>query len=345
MNDKPMVSAVIIFLNAADFIGEAIESVFAQTFADWELLLVDDGSTDASTAIAKRYAARHPGRVFYLAHEGHENRGMSASRNLGIRHARGDFIAFLDADDVWLPHKLEQQVAILEAHPRAGMVVGATHYWHGWTGRKQDAPFDHVAPVGGSQDALVEPPRLAKLLRPLGNEGSPSSSSMILRRAAIEAVGGFEEEFRALFEDQAFLIKIYLITPVFVSSACWDRYRQHPDSCCEQARTRAVYLPAHRAFLLWLEGYLRQQRFDGTPVWLALQHALLKYRQPARYWLRECRAHPGQVAAKSAARWLRRILPRHAYHSFRVLLAASREALARLSRHRQINRRGIQSTR
>jgi glycosyltransferase involved in cell wall biosynthesis len=83
MNDKPLVSVVVIFLNAADFIEEAIESVIAQTFADWELLLVDDGSTDASTGIAKAYAARHPGRVFYLTHEGRENRGMSASRNLG----------------------------------------------------------------------------------------------------------------------------------------------------------------------------------------------------------------------------------------------------------------------
>jgi glycosyltransferase involved in cell wall biosynthesis len=331
MSDKPLVSVVVIFLNAADFIEEAIESVIAQTFADWELLLVDDGSTDASTDIARGYAARLPARVSYLTHDDHENRGMSASRNLGIRHARADYIAFLDADDVWLPHKLEQQVAILEANPRAGMVVGATHYWCGWTGRKQDARFDHVAPVGGPQDALVEPPKLAKLLRPLGNEGSPSSSSMILRRASIERVGGFEEEFRGLFEDQAFLIKIYLTTMVFVSSACWDRYRQHPDSCCEQAKARAVYSTAHQAFLHWLEGYLRQERLDSTPVWFALQRALLKYRHPARYWLRECRVHPGQVAFKCAARWLRRILPRHAYHSLRVSLAASREALARLS--------------
>lgn len=332
MAGKPSVSTVIIFLNAADFIEEAIESVFAQTYADWELLLVDDGSTDASTDIARRYAARHPGRVSYLTHDGHQNRGMSASRNLGIQHARAEYIAFLDADDVWLPDKLEQQVALLRAHPRAGMVVGATHYWYGWTGRKQDARFDHVAPVGGPQDALLEPPKLAKLLRPLGNEGSPSNSSMILRRTAIEGVSGFEEEFRGLFEDQAFLIKIYLTTAVFVSSACWDRYRQHPDSCCEQAKARGVYFPAHHTFLLWLEGYLRQERLDGTPVWFALQHALRKYRQPARYWLHECRAHPGQVAAKFAARWLRRILPRHAYHSLRVSLSASREALARLSR-------------
>ncbi|HEX8089705.1 MAG TPA: glycosyltransferase family 2 protein, partial [Blastocatellia bacterium] len=101
MSDNSLVSVIIIFLNAEEFIAEAIESVFDQTYSDWELLLVDDGSTDASAEIALRYAAGYRGRVRYLEHEGHQNRGMSASRNLGIASARGEFVAFLDADDVW----------------------------------------------------------------------------------------------------------------------------------------------------------------------------------------------------------------------------------------------------
>src|SRR5919198_1004258 len=109
INDGPLVSAIIIFLNAERFIQEAIESVFAQTYDAWELLLVDDGSTDGSTAIARRYAEQHPGKVRYLEHNGHQNRGKSASRNLAIRNCTGEYIAFLDADDVWLPRKLEQQ--------------------------------------------------------------------------------------------------------------------------------------------------------------------------------------------------------------------------------------------
>jgi glycosyltransferase involved in cell wall biosynthesis len=99
----PLVSVIIIFLDEERFIQEAIESVFAQTYSHWELLLVDDGSKDASTQIARRCAETNPGRVRYLEHEDHRNRGMSASRNLGLQHAKGDFIAFLDADDVWLP--------------------------------------------------------------------------------------------------------------------------------------------------------------------------------------------------------------------------------------------------
>src|SRR5215218_10922420 len=99
MSAKPLVSAIIIFLNEERFIEEAIQSVFAQSYENWELLLVDDGSSDASTRIALRYAEEHPGRVRYLEHPGHQNRGMSASRNLGISHTKGEYIACLDADD------------------------------------------------------------------------------------------------------------------------------------------------------------------------------------------------------------------------------------------------------
>ena len=117
-------SIVTPFLNAALFLEGAIESVLAQTCDDWELLLVDDGSTDESTAIANRYAAAMPSTVRYLSHPKRRNRGASASRNLAIHHAVGEYLAFLDADDVYLPHKLKEQVPILDAHPSASAVRG-----------------------------------------------------------------------------------------------------------------------------------------------------------------------------------------------------------------------------
>src|SRR5690349_14319499 len=103
MSNNPSVSIIVIFLNAVQFIEEAIESVFGQSYDDWELLLVDDGSTDGSAEAAARYAEQWPDKVRYLTHAGRRNRGMSASRNLGIKQARGRYVAFLDADDVWLP--------------------------------------------------------------------------------------------------------------------------------------------------------------------------------------------------------------------------------------------------
>ena len=141
----PLVSAIIIFLDAGRFIEEAILSVLAQTYQPWELLLVDDGSSDGSTAIAQRYAAEHPGRIFYLDHPGHVNRGMSAARNLGIAHARGEHVAFLDADDVWLPTRLECHVDVLERRPDVAMVYGPTLYWFEWPGAPASRRRDYVS--------------------------------------------------------------------------------------------------------------------------------------------------------------------------------------------------------
>ena len=93
MTERGLVSVVVIFLDAERFLEEAVGSVLAQTFDHWELLLVDDGSTDGSTAIARRYARTHPGRIRYLEHDGHRTLGMSASRNLGLFHGRGHYIA------------------------------------------------------------------------------------------------------------------------------------------------------------------------------------------------------------------------------------------------------------
>ncbi|MGH7298931.1 MAG: glycosyltransferase family 2 protein, partial [Candidatus Rokuibacteriota bacterium] len=118
----PEVSVVVPFFNAHRFIEESVASVRAQTYPSWELLLADDGSDDGSSEIARTHARRDPQRVRYLEQPGHARRGASAARNLAIRHARGRYIALLDADDVWLPNKLASQVAIMDARPEAGMV-------------------------------------------------------------------------------------------------------------------------------------------------------------------------------------------------------------------------------
>jgi teichuronic acid biosynthesis glycosyltransferase TuaG len=124
----------------------AIASVRAQTIADWELLVVDDGSTDGSAAIVARHAADDPARLRALAHPGRGNRGMAAARNLGMAAARGRAIAFLDADDVWRPERLARHLAALEAHPAVD-AAGST-VWHSGPGVRRS---DHVR-------ALESPP-------------------------------------------------------------------------------------------------------------------------------------------------------------------------------------------
>jgi glycosyltransferase involved in cell wall biosynthesis len=279
MTGKPLVSVIIIFLNAAKFLEEAIDSVFAQTHDNWELLLVDDGSTDTSSAIARRYVTREPVKVRYLEHPGHQNSGMSASRNLGIRHARGAYIAFLDADDVWLPHKLKQQTAIMDSQPAAAMVYGATQYWRSWTGNAEDRHRDYTPGLGVQPNTLIEPPTLlTRFLR--GEAAVPSPCDIMVRREIVEDVGGFDQAFRSLYEDQVFYAKVCLKAPVFVSDQCWDKYRQHEESACAVAGKAGLNASAHLRFLKWIEGYLSKHGVKDAELWEALQEKLRPYRQP-----------------------------------------------------------------
>lgn len=279
MSNRPLVSAVIIFLNAERYIEEAIESVFAQTYTNWELLLADDGSTDGSSAIARKYATRHPEKVRYMEHPGHQNRGMSATRNLGFRNARGAYLALLDADDVWLPHKLEQQVAILNAQPTAGMVYAPTQYWYSWANSADATTPDDVPELGVAPNSLIEPPTL--LLHFLQEVvKSPGTCSVLLRREVVEAVGGFEESFRGMYEDQAFFAKVCLHTSVYMIGDYSARYRQHPDSCCHVAADSGQYQAAEDRYLRWLAKYIFERKIGDNDSAAVLHKLLWPYRHP-----------------------------------------------------------------
>jgi glycosyltransferase involved in cell wall biosynthesis len=115
----PRVSVIVPAYNAAVYLPYAIDSVLAQTYSDWEIVIVDDGSSDHTRALVDSYRPKLQDRLQYI-HQ--PNRGLPAARNAGIRAARGEFIALLDADDVWLPHRLERGVPIMDADPNAGLV-------------------------------------------------------------------------------------------------------------------------------------------------------------------------------------------------------------------------------
>lgn len=313
INQKPLVSCIIIFLNAGEkFFVEAIESVFAQTYDNWELLLADDGSTDESTSIALQYTQQYPDKVRYLEHEEHQNRGMSATRNLGICHAKGEYIALLDADDIWLPQKLEQQVAILAARPEAGMVYSSTLMWFSWAGNPEDAKRDRQRILGVKPDTLIKPPILLKLFLKSKAE-TPGTCSVLIRRKLVQEVGGFEESFRGMFEDKAFFAKVCLKASVFVESGCWDRYRQHTKSSCYVAQASAQYNPlkpnsTHLTFLTWLEKYLCEKGYQDTEIWQALNQALWPYQHPRMFLLSQFFQDVAQPLTRSIKKIVKFIL-------------------------------------
>jgi glycosyltransferase involved in cell wall biosynthesis len=277
--EKPLVSVIVPFLNAERFIRETIESVFSQAFKEWELLLVDDGSTDDSTEIALQYEKENPGKVHYFEHDNHINLGLPASRNLGLRNSNGKYIALLDADDVWFPNKLEEQVSILESEPEAAMVYGISEYWYSWLGDTRDGRSDYKPGLGVKPNSIANPPRLLTLA--LKSEApTPCPSDILVRRNILEDVGGFEEKFSGiyqLYEDQAFLSKIYVRYPVYVSDRCWDRYRQHPDSLVSGITKSGNKYRAGLFFLEWLEQYLFMRGIDDDILREALRDKKLRY--------------------------------------------------------------------
>jgi glycosyltransferase involved in cell wall biosynthesis len=311
MSTAPSVSAITIFLNEENYIEEAVKSILGQTYDNWELLLVDDGSTDKSTAIAKRYAALYPNKIRYLEHPNHENRGMSASRNLGIAHSKGEFVAFLDADDVWMPGKLTEQVSLLDDFPEAGMVYGRTVIWYSWTNDPNDSERDHLMDLGILADQLVQPPTLFYVL--LKNKAqTPTTCNAILRRSVLTKVGGFEDSFRGAYEDQVLFAKVHLRFPVYVSGRCWAKYRQHSESCTSLSFNSKNYCLTRLAFLEWLSAYwIHTGIHYDSQAWKTLQRDMWLCRHYGyfrilnRFW--QCKR---QVAAfvRNARRKERRTL-------------------------------------
>lgn len=276
--EPPLVSAVIIFLDEERYLAEAIASVEAQTYPRWELLLVDDGSIDGSTDIARRAAETQPDRIRYLEHPGHANRGMSASRNLGIATARGRYVGSLDGDDTWLPDKLEHQVALLERNPRAAMAIAPLLRWRTWSGEPDAADLEDLMGVGRRKygrhphaGRVVDPPALARLM--LADDYFIPGGALI-RRDLLLAVGGYEEAFPGMYEDAVAMLKIAVRHPVLVDDRIGYLYRMHPDSCTNRTSSSGEIDRARAHYLRWVGDHLREHELGSPGLQRDLRRAL-----------------------------------------------------------------------
>jgi glycosyltransferase involved in cell wall biosynthesis len=275
-SDPPAVSIVVPFFDAGRFLADAIDSVLAQSFDRWELLLVDDGSRDDGPTIATAAVNRHPDRLHLLRHPGGGNRGVCASRNLGVRAARADLVALLDADDVWLPDKLARQVERLARFPRAEMIFGRSRYWWSWDAKAISPPPDHDAELGIAGERIYGPGELTLALYPLTDRPAPCPSSLVMRRDLVARVGGFEESFRGdlqLYEDQAFLSKVYLQASTFVADEVFDLHRVHVDSCEARVLAKGRYREIREYFFDWFQAYLARRSKLPPGLWRAVREA------------------------------------------------------------------------
>jgi len=175
----PAVSIIMPAYNVEPYVGEAIRSALAQTYTDFELIVVDDGSKDGTADVVRRRAREDP-RIHLVQHA---NRGLAGARNSALRAARGAFIALLDSDDLWEPDFLAEQMAILEARPDVDIVTG-----NGWClGGAQHGQL--ARPYPDSRPA----PDLASII---GDEWSVFIMS-VFRRRVYTTIGPFDEDMRS----------------------------------------------------------------------------------------------------------------------------------------------------
>jgi glycosyltransferase involved in cell wall biosynthesis len=190
----PEVSVVVPTFNRPQYLRAAIDSVFAQTFTDWELIVADDGSEGETAAYLTALASRPKVKVLQLAHTGNPG----AVRNAACRAAQGENIAFLDSDDVWLPEKLALQIASLRSHPERGWSDTAFAVIDE-SGEPLRASRWWPAADGWILESLIE------------METVIATSSLIVRRGLLEQVGGFDHQQR-MCEDYDLFLRIAGLT-------------------------------------------------------------------------------------------------------------------------------------
>ncbi len=293
-SENPLVSVVIPVYNAGKYLDETIQSVRNQTYPNWELVLVDDGSSDNSASLAKKYATEYPGRIRYFEHPGRQNRGSSATRNVGIKHAKGELIAFLDADDLFAAEYLADQVQTWLT-TKASMICQATLYWHSWDDPAKK-PSDIVKPVGVPQDRLYEPGELNLKLYPLKRKAAPCPSAIIATKTSLLHIGGFEASFTGMYDDQAFLSKMYYHEPVYISSSCHNFYRIRTDSLMSTVNDPEAYHHYRKKFFSWFKTYLENETNPDKTIYRAVKKKWLSYHHPICYRLRY--AAPGKIYSR-----------------------------------------------
>jgi glycosyltransferase involved in cell wall biosynthesis len=208
----PLISVIIPTYNNAKMVFEAIESVLKQTYKDYELIVVDDGSTDETSEIVKQYGAS----VKYIYQQ---NSHISSARNNGFNHSKGNYIAQLDADDLWLPEKLELQAELIDKHPEAGLF-----YCDAYICNKGD---EENRSLVYSQNYV--PPKEGNVFKYFFQTNPLCTSSAIISRKAWFDLKGLDTDLRG-GQDTEFFIRISAFYQVYYVNKPLMIYRRHENN-------------------------------------------------------------------------------------------------------------------
>lgn len=271
----PAVSVVIPVYNAEEFISETLESVLAQTYKDWEIITVNDGSKDRSLAILKKYKKRLGPRMRIIDQK---NAGVSAARNRAIRAARGRYIAFLDHDDLWDPTKLEKQVGLFEKNRKLGLVYSDTCVIDA-RGKLKRRSLLHGRAYRGD------------VFHQMLDYNFISMSAVMVTKQALKKVGLFNPKYRTV-EEYDLWLRITREFPADLVAEPLERYRVHGGMF-----SRFVELSA-------------QEELEIVGNWLKKHRTTREFRKKryARIYFRTGWALYRQGEFKKSVRWFRRAM-------------------------------------
>lgn len=255
------VSVLIPCFNRRTYIEKALESVLQQGAPLREIIVVDDGSTDGSYDFLLSYASH--GTLKLLTHPQRQNRGQSASLNLALREASGEYVAVLDSDDLFAPKKLASQVEFLERNPEFGMVYGQ--------GNAIDEEGNHIHRLLGKEHEEISDPNRLLLDCYMALPGSA-----LVRKTVWDKVGYFEENFRAA-QDHDMALRLMEAAPVAYLPELAFFYRKHGDSISQKGLERR-----------WLTGFeileRARRRYPYRRSTIRKRAAVLNFRLGETYW-------------------------------------------------------------
>lgn len=272
----PKVSVVIPTYNHRAFIPECLESVFAQTFTDFEVIVVNDGSTDGTAAVLSSHIAG--GRIIYLEQP---NQGQAAARNRGIAAARGEFLALLDDDDRWEPSKLQWQVRALEAEPLAVGVYGQMQTFG--AAENYLTPEPH-APAGERFEDFITRVWI----------NSPGQA--LLRMSAVRAAGGFDASIWGT-DDWDLYLRLLKHGPILYQPRLTLHYRCHGANASKNVRR------LWRNALLVTEKHFAPGGLSPSPAWRSASQRFVR-----QFVGEDCFRHARYFAGRGERRAVRRLL-------------------------------------
>jgi glycosyltransferase involved in cell wall biosynthesis len=218
----PRVSIIIPTYNRAGYLTESVQSVLDQSFGDFELIVVDDGSTDNTKEAIESFKDPHIRYIYQ------ENRGISAARNTGIKHSSGEYVAFLDSDDLRLPRYLEKNVELLDSRPDIGIVFSDLYVFESETESSLGSMWKGVLKYRESYLREIE----SGVRRPLAAlfKDGPFSNAFIVRRQVLDEAGYYDESLPNGNEDFEFYVRVLLHIRVGFVYEPLGRYRIHSDN-------------------------------------------------------------------------------------------------------------------